>query len=54
MAATAVASFLVHVVASWLLVVYFRFGVLGAAMALNISWGAWRCRSCMPSAAGAP
>jgi MATE family multidrug resistance protein len=39
MAATAVASFLVHVVASWLLVVYFRFGVLGAAMALNISWG---------------
>jgi MATE family multidrug resistance protein len=39
MAATAVASLVVHVTASWLLVVYFRFGVLGAAMAFNISWG---------------
>lgn len=39
MAATALASFPVHVAATWLLVVRFRFGVLGAAMALNVSWG---------------
>ncbi|CAM0951770.1 unnamed protein product [Alopecurus aequalis] len=39
MAATSVVSFLVHIAASWLLVFYFRFGVHGAAMALNVSWG---------------
>ncbi|XP_047092533.1 protein DETOXIFICATION 27-like [Lolium rigidum] len=39
MAASAAVSFLVHVATSWLLVVYFRFGVMGAAMAFNVSWG---------------
>ncbi|EMS51644.1 Protein TRANSPARENT TESTA 12 [Triticum urartu] len=39
MAATALASFPVHVATTWLLVVRFRFGVHGAAMALNVSWG---------------
>ncbi|TKW33601.1 hypothetical protein SEVIR_2G249200v4 [Setaria viridis] len=33
------AAFPVHVAATWLLVRYFRLGVFGAAMAINLSWG---------------
>jgi len=36
-AATAI-GFPVHVAATWLLVRYFQLGVVGAAMAINISW----------------
>ncbi|WVZ65266.1 hypothetical protein U9M48_014661 [Paspalum notatum var. saurae] len=38
-AVTTAAAFPVHVVATWLLVSYFRFGVFGAAMSLTLSWG---------------
>ncbi|KAM0888774.1 hypothetical protein ACQ4PT_028140 [Festuca glaucescens] len=38
MAASAAVSFLMHVATSCLLVVYFRFGVLGAAMAFNLAY----------------
>ena len=37
-AVTTAAAFPVHVVATWLLVHYFRLGVFGAAMALTLSW----------------
>ncbi|KAJ1290027.1 hypothetical protein BS78_02G210600 [Paspalum vaginatum] len=38
-AVTTAAAFPVHVVATWLLVRYFRLGVFGAAMSLTLSWG---------------
>ncbi|KAF8781107.1 hypothetical protein HU200_001084 [Digitaria exilis] len=38
-AVTTAAVFPVHVAATWLLVRCFRLGVLGAAMALTVSWG---------------
>ncbi|CAD6224594.1 unnamed protein product [Miscanthus lutarioriparius] len=44
-AVTTAAAFPVHVVATWLLVHYFRLGVFGAAMALTLSWAlatTWR------------
>ncbi|KAL6656170.1 hypothetical protein ACP70R_006996 [Stipagrostis hirtigluma subsp. patula] len=37
-AVTTVAGFPVHVAATWLLVQYFGLGVVGAALALNLSW----------------
>ncbi|KAG2635558.1 hypothetical protein PVAP13_2NG364800 [Panicum virgatum] len=37
-AAAAAIGFPVHVAATWLLVRYFQLGVVGAAMAINISW----------------
>ncbi|CAN6218006.1 unnamed protein product [Urochloa humidicola] len=37
-AVTTVAALPVHVAATWLLVRYFELGVVGAAMAINISW----------------
>ncbi|GJM98549.1 hypothetical protein PR202_ga15573 [Eleusine coracana subsp. coracana] len=36
---TTTVAFPVHVVLTWLLMHYFRLGVFGAAMALNLSWG---------------
>ncbi|CAN6210989.1 unnamed protein product [Urochloa humidicola] len=38
LAVTTVAAFPVHVAATWLLVRYFQLGVVGAAMAINVSW----------------
>ncbi|KAL6656167.1 hypothetical protein ACP70R_006993 [Stipagrostis hirtigluma subsp. patula] len=38
-AVSTAAAFPVHVAVTWLLAHYFRLGVFGAAMALNLSWG---------------